>query len=135
MTKRQPKHDADERRAKDREAGPAAEAVGHREDHLGAPLLVGPRRARRRERPCVDPRDRAGREDLLAGAQLIGEVHGREVGDQRGQDRERDGQERPESVEAHRRMLRAPGASSHRHEGPSRPRPTSDGRTARAPSS
>ena len=54
--------DRDEHRPEQDQAGPAADLEDRGEQDLRAPLLVGPRQARRRERPGVDGRDRASRE-------------------------------------------------------------------------
>ena len=90
---------ADEPRPKQRQTGPATDLVDGRQDDLRSPLLVEPRQAVRREGPRVDARDRARPDDLVAGAQVVGEVDRRETGKERCQDGQRNGQERPQSVQ------------------------------------
>ena len=105
---------AGQRRAEDRETGPAAEAFGQREDQLGAPLLVDPREAGRGERPRIDRGYGPVGQDLAAGAQVIRQVDRRHGRQQRGEGRQGDGEEDPESVEAHDGAYAAEGASAAR---------------------
>ena len=107
-----------EPRSKHRQARPATDVVDGREDDLRSPLLVEPRQAVRGERPRVDPRDRRHPDDLVTGAQVVGEVDRREAGKKRCQDGQRNGQERPESVQGHAGMLARRGAGTHQFESP-----------------
>ena len=131
ITKRQPKMIPTRSAREHDQTGPAGQLVDRREQDLGAPLLVDPRRAGRRERPRVDGRERPCREDLLARAQVVGEVDRGQVRDERGEDRQRDGQERPESGQGHAAML---AAAVRRGTGPmvlaGRARPRTGGRRA-----
>ena len=104
-TNRQPTMAADQPGAKQRQPGPAPGLVHCRQQHLGAPLLVEPRLSGDRVRPAVDARDRRARQDLGAGAELVGEVDRRQAGDERGDDGQGDGEERPESGRLIARML------------------------------
>jgi hypothetical protein len=104
----------DEGRTEYDETRPPGDPVDRRQNHLGAPLLVRPRQAVDRERPGVDGRDAATVEDLPARPEVVGQVHARKVGDDRGERRQRDGQENPESGQGHRRMLATLGVRMHR---------------------
>ncbi len=139
-----PEDQPDQHCPEDDESGPAGELVDGRQDHLGAPLLVGPRGAGHRERPGVDRRDPATVEHLGARPQVIGQVDARQVRDERGERRQGDGQEDPESRQGHATMLAMVGVPTHRDVRTVTPRmmppgqpaaATSDGRTVRAPSS
>ena len=83
------------------EPGPPAHAVDGGQDDLRAPLLVEPRLAGDRERPRVDGRDAAGRQDLLARPQVVRQVGRGQRRDERGQHGQRHGEERPQMPEAH----------------------------------
>jgi hypothetical protein len=109
-----PKDQCDEGRTEHDETGPPGEPVDGREDDLGAPLLVRPRETVDRERPRVDRWDATAVKDLPARPQVVGQVDARKVGDDRGERRQRDGQEDPESGQGHRRMLATRGVRTHR---------------------
>jgi hypothetical protein len=71
----------DEHRAEDGEADPAADRLDRPKEDLGRPLLVDPRLAGHGEGPGVGRRDPAGRQDLCASTELVGEIDGRDLRD------------------------------------------------------
>ena len=93
--------DAEQTCAEQRQSRPAADLEDRGQDRLGSPLLVEPGLPGHRERPRIDRRDRSGRQDPGAGPQLIGQIDRREARHERGDDRERDRQERPKSRQGH----------------------------------
>ena len=90
---------ADEPRSKQRQTGPARDPKDRRQDDLRAPLLVDPGQTLSRERPGVDTRDRAPPKDLVARAEVIGEVDRRQAREERGEDGQCDREEDPESAQ------------------------------------
>ncbi len=90
---------ADERGAKERQTRPARQTKDRRQDDLRSPLLVDPWQAIGRERPCVDAGDGSARKDLVAGAEVVREIDGREAREQRGEHGKCDREEHPESAQ------------------------------------
>ena len=91
----------DQGRPEEHQPGPPSHAVDGGQDDLGAPLLVEPWLAGDRERPRVDGRDSARRQDLLARPQVVGQVGRGQRRDERGQHGQRHRQKRPQMPEAH----------------------------------